>query len=187
RVRHVAFILAVSGALGLAVGRRVWVDSTGDRAAALAHALKQRGIEVSPQDIQWMDRPGSLLGSNVRAVLRAPPSATEASDIFLVETRLSPESVLLSVDDVYNVTETSGADESRPVIKGNRIAYVSRPALAEVAATVHVLDLAGQPSLASDWSRLEKLQNAITNAQQTGQLRGIGRQTFALEVEAKGE
>src|SRR5262249_22482104 len=86
RARHVAFIVVTSGAFGLAVGSRVRVDSTGDRATALASALKKRGLEVSPQDVQWMGSPGALLGGDVLAVVRASPSATEPSDVFLVET-----------------------------------------------------------------------------------------------------
>src|SRR5262245_41363778 len=185
RARHVAFIFAGAGALSLGMSSRV--DGSGDRAIALVHALSQRGLEAAAQDVQWLDQPGRLLGGCVRAVVRAAPSATEASDLFLVDTTLSPQGVLFAVDDVYNVTETSGADESRPVIKGDRIAYVSMPALLEVAPTVHVLDLAGQPEPGREWTRLERVQNAITNAQQTGKLRGIGRRTFAIEVPAADE
>jgi hypothetical protein len=182
RVRRVAFILVSAGALAVGISSRV--DSSGDRATALAHALKKRGIEASPQDIQWLERPGRLLGGGVRAVVRGVPATAEGNDLFLVETSLSPQGVLLAVNDVYNITETSGADESRPVINGDRIAYVSRPALAEVAPTVHVIDLAGQPDPGRDWTSLERVQNAIANAQQTGQLRGVGRRTFAIELQA---
>src|SRR4051812_34783320 len=94
RARHVAFILAGASALSLVISGRV--DGSGDRATALVHALQQRGIEAAPQDVQWLDHPGRLLGGSVRAVVRAAPSATEASDLFLVDTTLSPQGVLLA-------------------------------------------------------------------------------------------
>jgi len=177
----VAFFILGAGALALAIPARV--DPGKERASALAAALEKRGLIAAPADAQWIDPPGRLLGGPARALVRATPAPGEPSDLFLVETTLSPEGVLLAVGDTFNLTETSGADESRPVIHGARAAYIARPALAKVAPTVHVLDFGGQPSPGSDWSRLERTQNSITNWQQTGQLRGIGNRTFAIELE----
>jgi hypothetical protein len=177
-----ALIVAGAGALSFIAPRRV--DPTGDRATALARALKKRGIETTKGDVQWVAPTGGLLGGAARAVVRGVPQGAEVNDLFLVETTLSPDGVLLAVGDAYDVTETSGADESRPIIGGDRLAYVSRPSLEEAPPTVHVIDLAGQPAPAGDWSGLERLQNAITNAQQAGQLRGLGRRTFAVELPA---
>src|SRR5262245_61777437 len=110
--RHVAVFLAAAGVLALV--RRGGVDgSARDRRAALARALTSRGFVVSADDVQWVDRPeglGAALG-HARAVVRASPSQGEPADVFLVETRLSPEGVLLDVGGVYDLSETSGADE----------------------------------------------------------------------------
>jgi hypothetical protein len=179
RARHVAVI--VLGAAALAVGLSHPIDSGADRSVALARALKARGLVAAADDVGWIDRPSAVLGGTVRAVVRASATSGEASDLYLVDTRLSPEGVLLAVGEVYDLTDTSGADESRPVIRDGRIAYVSRPALAEAAATVHLIDLGGQPSVATDWTRLERAQNAVTNLQQTGQLKGLDRRTYAIE------
>ena len=177
RARHVAFIVAGAGALALVVPRRA--DPAGGRAAALTRALQQRGIVGAADDVVWIDRP-STLGA-ARALVRAAPAAGEPNDLFLVETSLSPEGVLLSVGDTYNLTETSSADESRPLVADGRAAYIARPALADGAPTVHLIDFAGRAA-PRDWSRLERAQNAITNLQQVGQLRGLDRRTFAVVV-----
>jgi hypothetical protein len=180
RLRHVAWVLGLGGALAVVLPKRV--DPEGDRFSALAHALQRRGIVAAPEDVQWMDRPGGPLGGSARAIVRAAPARGEPCDVFLVETRLTPEGVLLSVGDTYNLTETSSADEARPVVRGQRVAYVARPLLAEVAPTVHVLDLAGQEET-TGWTWIERSQNALTNLQQTGQLRGVRKRTFAIEGE----
>src|SRR6185436_16497772 len=100
----------------------------------LTRVLQQRGIVGTADDVVWVDRPSTL--GTARALVRAAPAAGEPNDLFLVETSLSPEGVLLSVGDTYNLTETSSADESRPLVSGGHAAYVARPALADGAPTV---------------------------------------------------
>ncbi|MFS8068209.1 MAG: hypothetical protein ACMG6S_17785, partial [Byssovorax sp.] len=181
RARHVAFIVAGAGALALVVPRRA--DPAGGRAAALTRVLQQRGIVGTADDVVWVDRPSTL--GTARALVRAARAAGEPNDLFLVETRLSPEGVLLSVGDSYNLTETSSADESRPLVADGHAAYIARPALEGGAPTVHLVDFAGRAA-PGDWSRLERAQNAITNLQQVGQLRGLDRRTFAVVVPEVG-
>jgi hypothetical protein len=176
--------VALAGGLAAVLPRRA--DPEGDRFNALAHVLQKRGFTVATEDVQWLDRPAGPIGGGARAIVRASPSKGEPNDIFVVETRLSPEGVLLAVGEAYNLTETSSADESRPVLRGQRAAYVARPLLAEVVPTVHVLDLGGQPAgNTAGWSRVERFQNALTNHQQTGQLRGVQKRTFAIDPEEK--
>lgn len=95
--------------------------------------------------------PSALLGGSVRAVVRASASAGEASDSTPRRHPPLAGGPAPAVAEVYNLTDTSGADESRPVIRDCRIAHVSRPALAEAAPTVHLVDLGGQPAVAADW------------------------------------
>lgn len=182
--RPLLLFLAAAGALAVAYPRGVDMSAR-DRATSLANALRDRGITAVPGDVQWVDPPQGVwgaLGRSSRAIVRAAPTPTDPPDLFLVETELSPEGVLLDVGGAYNLTETSGAEESRPLVRGSTVAYVSQPLIAGAAATVHVLDLAGHTtSGAQDWSRLERTQNAITNYQQTGQLRGVAKRTFAIE------
>lgn len=190
RGRHILFTLVAAGALAAALPRSVDGGSNG-RAPALAKALAERGITAAPEDIQWIDPPRGVwgaLGRGSRAVVRGSPAPGDPADLFLVETELSPEGVLLDVGGAYNITETSGADESRPRIRGELIAYIARPLIQGASTTVHLIDAAGyDEGERSDWSRLERAQNAITNAQTTGQLRGLKKRTFAVEAEGAGE
>jgi hypothetical protein len=179
RRQHVVIALVLAGVAAIATMPKV---AGGDRRAALAATLKKRGLILAPEDAQWIDKPKPIVPSHARAIVRAAPSKGEPNDLFLVDTELSPEGVLLKVGEAYNLTETSSADESRPVVHGEKVAYVARPTISEGTPTVHVLDLATQPEVGRDWSRAERFQNAVTNWQQTGQLRGVGKRTFQVDA-----
>src|SRR5215831_520251 len=143
---HVAFVVLGAGALAIAMHKRV--DGSGDRSAALARALKARGLITTADDVRWVDEPSGLksaVGCGVRAVVRAAPAKGEPNDVYLAFAKVSPEGVLLDVCDAFDLTETSSADESRPIVVGERIAYVAHPLIAEGKPTVHVIELGGQP------------------------------------------
>lgn len=182
-------IVAFFACAALALSRGAAPDA-GDRSTALAAALGERGVTVAVGDVVWVDPPRGpfgLLGFSARAVARGA-AAGEPTDLYLADTELSPEGVLLSVSGVHNLTETSGAEESKPVLRGSTLAYVSRPLIEAASSTVHVLHLDGQPDpSALDWSALERLQVAVTNWQATGRVRGIGRRTLAIDAPAAEE
>lgn len=186
RLRDIAAVSVVAGLLSQVLASPPKTEHT-DRAAALAAVLGQRGLTAEPADIAWVDAPRGVagaLGAVSRAVVRARAEVGEPADIYLAETTLSPEGVLLGAGDVHNLTETSGAEESRPVVRGQRIVFVTRPLMEGASQTVHVIDLQGQSVPAeAGWTRMERAQNAITNYQSTGQLRGVSARVFALEGE----
>jgi hypothetical protein len=186
RLRDIVAVGCAAGLLSQVLASPPKTEHT-DRAAALGAVLGQRGLVAQPADIVWVDGPRGVagsLGAVSRAIVRARTDANEPADIYLAETTLSPEGVLLGAGDVHNLTETSGAEESRPVVRGQRVAFVTRPLLAGASQTVHVLDLQGQnvPPEAG-WSRLERAQNAVTNYQSTGQLRGVTARVLTVEGE----
>ncbi len=177
-----AFFLATATVVSVAATRGT--ATTPDRASALIAALAERGILVAaPEDVRWVDAPSGVLGvlGGARAIVRGMPAPGDPSDLFLVETRLSPEGVLLGVGAAHNLTETTGADEGRPLVRGERLAYVARDLLEGSKVSVHVLDLAGRGAAPAEWTRLERAQNAITAYQQTGQLRGVVRHAVAID------
>ncbi|MDI1436969.1 hypothetical protein [Polyangium sorediatum] len=187
--RHVALTVLGAAALATLVPRGVPNLGAKDRSTALASALASQGLVAAADDVVWIDPPRGVwgaLGAKSRAVVRAAPAQGEPNDLFLVHAELSPEGVLLDVGGAFNLTETSGADESRPTVRGERLAYVSSPLIAGSHPTVHVFDLSGQALATEGWTRVERMQNALTNAQETGQLRGIGKRTFTL-AEGEGE
>lgn len=182
RRRYVAFT-AIGAAFLAALVHGTRPAPVRERAAALAAELSRRGVPTRAEDVTFVDPPRGVfgaLGATSRAIVRTPPTAGDPNDLFLVYAKLSPEGVLLDVGGMYNITETSGADESAPSVSGQRFAYVAQPLVAGSHATVHVIDLSGQSSNLDDFSRLERAQLSITNAQDTGQWRGIGKRTFAV-------
>ncbi len=181
--------------LSLVVGcmfaeRRAPVDDAApNRSVALVGALTERGIDAAPEDVVWLDgeAPGvwAAMFGRTRALVRGharaeaadegPPS--DAHDLYVVDTRLSPEGSLLDVGDAYDLTRTSDADEGLPVVAGTRAAYVLFEDARPVA--VHVLDLAGHGASAyAELSRLQRWQVALTNWQETGSTAGVARTVF---------
>jgi hypothetical protein len=154
--------------------------------AALCAVLAARGLSSDPGDAVWIDGANGVwgaMGGGARALVRARTGgAGEPSDLYLVEARLSPEGVILNVGDVYDVTDTSGVDESRPVVHGHVAAYTT--SADGVFSGVHVLDLDGRPP-DTDFTRVQRGQVAITNLQQTGTTRGIKHVTYALDPVAR--
>jgi hypothetical protein len=181
RARPVPFFLAIAAAL--AAWRGVSVDLTAPSPrAALAEVLAGRGLTCEAADVTWIDGPAGVAGAVVggaRALVRAS-RAGEPSDLYLVEARVSPEGVVLDVGDAWNVTSTTGVDESRPLVRRRLAAYTTT---ADGLFTgVHVLDLAGRTARSyEDFTRVQRAQVALTNLQQTGQTAGIVHDTFALD------
>jgi hypothetical protein len=155
-------------------------------AAALARVLTKRGLACEAADVAWIGEPGGFFSSIVtsgRAVVRASSSG-EPSDLYLVEVRRSPEGRLLAVGDTWDLTSTSGVDESRPDARGLRVAYAT--SADSLFNGVHVLDLDGRsPAKTADFTRTQRIQAAITNLQQTGQTKGVAHDTFALDPIAR--
>jgi hypothetical protein len=156
------------------------------REAALAEVLARHGLTCDAPDVAWVDPAAGVRGAifgRSRAIVRAS-SGADPPDLYLVETRLSPEGAVLWVGDARDVTNTSGADESRPLLNaspsGTLAAYTT--SADGLVTGVHVLDLRGPaPEEQADFTRTQRIQAALTNIQQTGQAAGIAHVAFALD------
>ncbi len=157
------------------------------RRAALAEILGARGLTVEPDGVVFLDLPRGAIGaatSRARALVVAS-SGSDPSELYLVETRVAPNGVLVDVLGDYNLSDTIGAQESVPVVSGERAAFVSKSLVPGSPDTVIVLDFHGQQP--TGWPLVERAQNALTNLQDTGQLRGVDKRTLTLSGETKGE
>jgi hypothetical protein len=177
----VPFVLAAGCILATTHGGNLdWAAPSPE--AALAEILGRRGLSCEAADVTWIDPPSGIGGAitgRSRALVRAN-AAGEPGDLYLVEGRLSPEGSVLWVGDLWDVTNTSGADESRPILHGSMAAYST--SADGMFTGVHVLDLSGPPASAeADFTRVQRLQTALTNLQQTGQTRGVAHTAFALD------
>jgi hypothetical protein len=174
-------------ALALAVHRGTQVPAGAPSPeSALAAVLSNLGLACDAADVTWVGGRGGVLGSVLgggRALVRASAQG-EPSELYLVEVRRSPEGKLLGVGDSWDLTNTSGVDESRPAVDGTRAAYAT--SADGLYTGVHVLDLAGRTaSKSADFTRQQRAQAALTNLQQTGQTRGVAHDTFALDPVAR--
>ena len=181
KARPVPFVLAAGCLLAAVAGGDLdWAAPSPE--AALAEVLVRRGLSCTASDVTWLDAAagvGGAVAGRSRALVRAS-AAGDPTDLYLVEGRLSPEGAVLWVGNLWNVTNTSGVDESRPLLRGSMAAYTT--STDGLVTAVHVLDLAGPPPDASaDFTRLQRMQAALTNWQQTGQTAGIAQTTFALD------
>ena len=147
-----------------------------DSAKALAIALKARGLTAEPQDVHFVPKspyPWDLSIDRGRAVVRAHHD-DDPSDIFAVETRLAPGGSLLEIDAIYNLSDTSAADEQNLVVSDMRAAWAI--GTNDTVASVQFADFRGEPPPSGPgWNRPRIWQNAITNLQESGELAGVGR------------
>lgn len=157
----------------------------GDPAKALCLALKPRGLTCSPDDVHFVPKAPSLSDLSIdrgRAVVRAHHD-DDPYDIYIVETRLAPGGSLLELDAVYNLSDTSAADEQNLVVSDMRAAWAI--GTNDTINSVQFADFRGEPPPhGPGWNRARRLQNAITNLQETGEFDGIGRRSFKLEPAA---
>ncbi|MFZ5891510.1 MAG: hypothetical protein ACOY0T_10705 [Myxococcota bacterium] len=162
---------------------RVVVETHRERGIQVA--LSSRGLRARIEDIHFVSPTRPLLRSPVvreRALVRAQRKS-EPADIYLVDARRSPEGHLIDIAGLYNLSQTSAADEQQLVVSGDRAAWVISQEGA--ISSVQYADVHGEPPPSGrDWNGVLRTQNALTNFQDTGQFSGIARRSFKLEPPA---
>jgi hypothetical protein len=158
----------------------------GARSTSLVRELRARHLEASDSDVHWVDMPHGAIRSRferARAVVRARLPG-ERWDVYLVTARVSPEGSVLSVDGVFDLTRTSAVGEELVSAAGGHAGWVIGGEKRYYRVETADLDAARRPS-GEEWTRLPRLQYALTNLQRTGQLAGIGRRSFKLDPAAE--
>ena len=154
-------------------------------AASLAELMTARGLAAGTADVTWVDGSSGVLGAiggQARALVRAG-AGDDPKDLFLARARLSPEGSVLEFIEAWNVTGTTGADESRAIVRGRFAAYTTW--VDGGVSGVHVLDLAGTDAGdAEGFTWVQRAQAAVTNWQLTGQTRGVAHAAFVFEKPA---
>jgi hypothetical protein len=155
-----------------------------DPARSLALALAARGLSADPSQVLLLpdQTPRGAVTRHERAVVLARRPG-ELADVYLVYARRAPEGNLLEISRTFNLTDTSAADEQGLVVSGNRAAWAVTQE-GKVHA-VYLANFAGEPRPEGpDWTPPRRIQNAITNLQETGRWAGIGRRSFKLDPPA---
>jgi hypothetical protein len=184
-LRLYALAIAVGALVHARRGRDIDAAAASSE-VALSEVLAARGLVADPADTMWTVGPSGLRGAflgGARALVRAGQRG-EPADLYLVAARLSPEGALLDVGTLWNLTRSTDADESRPV-RGGRgghlVAYTS--VVDGLVTAVHVLDLQGGRAM-PDLNRLQKMQQGLTELQNTGQTSGVSHDTYVLDSAA---
>jgi hypothetical protein len=156
-----------------------------DLTRAIVLAMAERGLSTDADDVHFISDTATIAKSPVgrpRAVALAQ-HGSDPADVYVVETRVSPEGHLIELTDVFNVSDTSAASERGLIVKGDRAAWLIGEDNA--IASVQYADLRGEPHpVGHAWTPLSRLQNSVTNLQETGQLQGFGRREFKLDPQA---
>jgi hypothetical protein len=185
--RHGRLALACAGAAAL-LGRARGA-APGRDLDALARALEgatAAGAHVDPNDLRWEPSGGDardlLVGRRVLFLARRPGDDTR--DLWRARVRVTREGSVLGVADVHDLTNTPLGDDHELVIAGTHAAFATRAYGQEQSVTV--LDLAGEGGQNRSVALGDRVMAAITNAQRTGSLAGLGRLDVTLESPAAG-
>ncbi|MFK7998085.1 MAG: hypothetical protein AB8H86_00765 [Polyangiales bacterium] len=152
--------------------------SAGSVEASAAEALEAE-ILVDQESLLLMETGGPFRYTDALFLGRVSPEAPR--DLFFVEFRVGSGGSVLSYRNLRNLTRTSSADEQQLVLVGEgHVAYASYVSGQFDAVTL--VDHRGESeSLTQDWPRRAKIQNSITNFQDTGRREGFGRVRFSLQ------
>ncbi|HEX5658374.1 MAG TPA: hypothetical protein VFX59_14325, partial [Polyangiales bacterium] len=143
---------------------------------SLASALGQHGLIADDGEAKAVR--AQRTGNEVtRLVLRAHPSG-ELGDVFIAEAVISRSGQLAELKRLHNLTQTSSADETTPVMLPPYAMFARR--IQGRVVGFELLDLAGEAPLERGLGA--QLQRGITNLQFTGSWKGIARRSYALAV-----
>ncbi len=179
--RLLGLCLAVA-LLGLLLAHRAEVADAGGVEASLAAVLARHGLRLERESLLWLGPPvGSL---RHRPALFVARHAGEPPDIWYADIQSTGGGAVLDVAFRTDVSHTSGAAEHRPLRAGHHVLYASE--VDGGYAALVVLDLSGEPrAVTAGWPLRARVQNAITDLEDTGRWSGFGRRRYALSPPAK--
>ncbi len=144
-----------------------------DKALA-RHALR---VDASQAKSLSTQRQGRTPQSIVFRAFDTP----DLGDVWRGEAVLSADGRVAALSELHNLTRTSSADESAPLVMGH-FALFSRKIEGHIVG-LELLDLSGEAR--SNQGFLSRVQRGITNLQQTGSWSGIGRRSYALRAPSR--
>ncbi len=154
---------------------------------SLAHALEERGLYLDDGAFCSPERSASapFLGDEFFFIASKSDEPGAANDVYRALVRHTGGSVL-GVRALRNLTMSSSASEGGLGCKGRWVAFQSIVG-GQVDAVV-ALDTHGEArSVTEGWTLRTKLQNRLTNFQETGHFAGFGKNRFRLKQRADVE
>ncbi len=141
---------------------------------------------MQPDAIRWEPSNGPvadlLFGRHVLFLATASAAGEDTRDVWRARVRLSPEGAVLDVAGAHDLTNTPLGDDHALVVSGAHAAYATRAYGQEQGVTVLSLDGEGAQNKAE--KLIDRIMAALTNLQQTGTTRGIGRVDVGFDFPA---
>jgi hypothetical protein len=146
-----------------------------------AEYLSARGVQIEPGTFHFVDpQRGGLRATFTRAravVLGAEPG--EPPEVYLVKVLLSHDGHVSRIAAAYNLSDTAAVGEAALAVSGKFAVWLIQDDGNTLG--VEIADLRGAPpARGPGWSATARLQRAITDLQETGQARGVGRMSLKL-------
>ncbi len=159
-----------------------WLPPQGDVQRLLHERYGEQDADFD--SFQWVDEPFDGFRtalSNARGLMLVS-SAEALADVQLLHVALSHEGVPVRVASTYDLSDTAAVAEAQLTVWQKWAVW--SVVHAGAARSIEVADLRGEPESAmAAWPLLSRIQRAITNRQQTGQWRGVGRSSVELQHE----
>jgi hypothetical protein len=150
-----------------------------NRFEPLPRALRRLGLVTDKGQVANVLR--QRRGRAKQVIVLHAREAHNLNDLYLGEAILCEDGRVAGLNDLHNLTRTSSADESAPLLHG-RWALTTRRIEGEFVG-FELFDLASEPP--PERGGLAKLQRGVTNLQQTGRFKGVGKRTYTLATKAK--
>jgi len=143
------------------------------------------GKVVAARDFRWEPSAGALVDAifGRRVLFLGSTSEGGARDVLRARVRVTFEGRPIEVRDVRNLTGTELGDDHALVVRGDRAAYATY-AFGEEQSVAY-LDLSGEGAQNLTVKLHDRVMAAVTNAQKTGSLSGIGRVDVTLDQPAR--
>lgn len=174
------------GDVGASFGRAEAAQARlGDEYEVCAILAKKLGLSCSPSDVFFVDGPRGLWEVWFQAqafVLGTVDGAQD--DVFLVRLRRSPEGRVLSVENAFNLSQTSAVSEEQLASSDGLAAWLVGNE--QRAFHLKLRDAKRKPQLDHRaTSGLKRFQQALTFLQQTGKMEGLAERNFKFDPPVK--
>lgn len=152
----------------------------GDGFVSLSTALARSGLRIS-QASERAVRAQRRAGNDAQLIVFRAHEPRNLGDVWIAHAVIARDGRVADLDGLHNLTRTSSAEESQPFLHGHW-ALCTRAIEGEYVG-FELFDLASEPP--PERGGLAKLQRGITNLQQTGRFRGVGKRTYTFKTKAK--
>ena len=165
--------------LGLACAQALRGDVLARGYEPFAAAVARHGLSVDTQTERSVL--AQRKGEEAQLLIFHAHEPKNPGEVWIAEAIVGRDGRVAELSSLHNLTRTSSADEGAPELLGHW-ALSARKIEGEYVG-LELFDLASEPP--PERGGLAKLQRGITNLQQTGRFKGIGKRTYTLTTRAR--